>query len=107
MNKYNNKKVVIDGITFDSKKEANRYGELCILLKANIIQSLELQPVFEIQPKYKREGKTIRSIKYIADFRYTENGKTIVEDVKGFKTDIYKLKKKLVEYKFGVVIWEV
>jgi hypothetical protein len=107
MSKYRNKKVVIDGIKFDSAKEGVRYTELKILLKAGLITDLELQPVFEIQPSYKRLGKTIRAIKYLADFRYIENGKTVVEDVKGFKTDIYKLKKKLVEYKYDVIINEI
>ena len=107
MGKYNNKKIAVDGIIFDSKKEAARYSELKILLKAGLIFDLELQPVYEIQPSYKRQGKTVRAIKYLADFRYQENGKTVVEDVKGFKTDMYKLKKKLVEYKFDVIIKEL
>ena len=107
MGKYNNKKIAVDGIIFDSKKEAARYSELKILLKAGLIFDLELQPVYEIQPSYKRQGKTVRAIKYLADFRYKENGKMVVEDVKGFKTDMYKLKKKLVEYKFDVIIKEL
>lgn len=100
--KYRNKKVVVDGIEFDSKKEANRYKELKLLEKAGEIKDLELQKVFELIPSFKKNGKTYRKTTYKADFSYfdTKEGKYIVEDVKGFKTDIYKLKKKLFEYKF-------
>lgn len=98
--KYKSKKVVIDGITFDSKKEANRYKELKILKSAGVIECLELQKIFELQPSFKKNGKTYRKITYKADFYYFDNekGKYIVEDVKGFKTEVYKLKKKMFEY---------
>ena len=96
--KYGNKKVLINGIKFDSKKEANRYYELMLLQKAGIVSSLELQPRFLLQESFKKNGKTYRKIEYIADFKYIENGKIIVEDVKGFETDVFKLKNKLFEY---------
>ena len=100
-NKYNNKKTEIDGIIFDSKKEAKRYCELKLLLKAKKIKNLTLQPAFRLQPKFKKNGATIREIKYVADFMYTdENGKIVVEDVKGMKTDVYKIKKKMFDYNF-------
>lgn len=98
--KYRNVKKIINGIKFDSKKEAQRY----LILQANEINghisNLELQPEFILQDKFKYLGKTIRAIKYKADFKYIENGIEIVEDVKGMKTSVYKLKKKLLLYKY-------
>lgn len=102
MNKYHNKKITIDGITFDSKKESKRYTELKLLLKAKEIKDLELQPRFELQPSFKKNNKTYRKIEYIADFKYFDNrlNKIVVEDTKGFKTDVYLLKKKMFEYQY-------
>lgn len=109
MSKYYSRKVIIDGIKFDSKKEGNRYLELKLLLKAGKIRDLELQKKFELQPKYKMNNKTIRAISYVADFVYFDVDKKemIVEDTKGFRTEVYKLKKKLFEYKYGIEIKEV
>lgn len=100
--KYKNKKIIIDGIEFDSKKEAKRYSELKLLERTGKIKDLELQKVFELQPSFKKNGKTYRKTTYKADFYYfnNEKGKYIVEDVKGFKTEVYKLKKKMFEYKY-------
>ncbi len=100
--KYKNKKVIIDGIKFDSLKEGKRYKELKLLERAGFIKNLELQKSFELQPSFKKNGKTIRKIVYIADFVYfdTKQGKTIIEDTKGFRTDVYTLKKKIFEYKY-------
>ena len=103
MNKYFNKKVIIDGIKFQSIKEGKRYNELKLLKRAGLIDELELQKVFELQPKYtNNKGEHIRSITYKADFFYYDNKKEryIVEDTKGFRTDVYKLKKKLFEYQY-------
>jgi len=94
--KYNAKKVVVDGIKFDSKKEAKRYIELKTLEKVGKIRELKLQPVFLLQEGFYRNGKAIRQITYRADFEYIdERGQRVVEDVKGVKTDVYKIKKKL------------
>ena len=100
--KYHNKKVIVDEIKFDSLKEAKRYQQLKILEKAKEITELKLQVKFELQPSFKKNNKTIRKIEYIADFVYYDNklNKYIVEDTKGYRTDIYKLKKKLFEYKY-------
>ena len=98
--KYLSKKTIIDGITFDSKKEGLHYLELKRRQELGEISNLELQPSFLLQEKFKRDGKTYRPITYIADFRYVEEGKVIVEDVKGFKTPEYKIKKKLLLYKY-------
>lgn len=87
--KYGNKKTEVDGIKFDSKKEALRYGELRILEMGGVIHNLKLQPTFKLIVG----GLPI--CKYRADFAYLEDGIETVEDVKGFKTPEYKLKAKL------------
>ena len=100
-NKYGNKKTIVDGIKFDSIKEANRYQELKLLARGGLVNELELQPRFELQTGFTRKGKKIRKIEYVADFRYVnENGIEIIEDVKGMLTDIYRLKRKLFLYKY-------
>ena len=99
--KYHNQKTKVNNIEFDSKKEANRFNELKLLEKAGLIKELEIQKKFELQPKYiNNNGEHIRAITYIADFFYYDckEGIYIVEDTKGFKTDVYILKKKLFEY---------
>ena len=111
MTKYRAIRTTVDGITFDSKREANRYSELKMMEKAGIINSLKLQPEFKCQIN----GKKICT--YKADFEYLmvddigpqgQIGYYIVEDVKGFKTPVYKLKKKLVEALFpGTFIREI
>ena len=97
MNKYRNKKVIVDDYIFDSIQESKRYKELKLLLRAGQIQNLELQPHFLLQDSFRKNGRTYRKIEYIADFKYIENGKTIVEDVKGIQTDVFKIKHKLFE----------
>jgi hypothetical protein len=100
VNKYRNKKVIVEDYGFDSIQESRRYKELKLLLKARQISNLELQPHFLLQDSFKKNGKTYRKIEYIADFKYIEEGKTIVEDVKGMQTDVFKLKRKLFEKKY-------
>ncbi len=97
MNKYKNKKVQIDMYVFDSVRESQRYKELKLLERAGEISNLELQPRFLLQDSFKKNGRTFRKIEYVADFKYIENGKTIVEDVKGMQTDVFKLKHKIFE----------
>lgn len=101
--KYGNHHKTVNGIEFASKAEARRYEELLQMEKVGAIKCLRLQPRYELIPSFKKNGKTYRKTEYIADFEYIdmEDGRTIVEDVKGFKTEIYKLKKKLFEYKYG------
>lgn len=100
--KYNNRKAKINNITFDSQKEATRYLELKKLEELGYIKNLKLQPKFLLQEGYRKNGKKIREVNYIADFMYydCESGEEVIEDVKGIKTDVYKLKKKLFEYKY-------
>ena len=107
--KYHNKKVEYDGYTFDSIKEKNYYIKLKLLEKAGKIKELELQKEYELQPSFKLNNKTYRSIKYRADFTYktTEDDKLHVVDVKGFRTDVYRLKKKIFEYKYRIEIEEI
>ena len=101
--KYKAKKTVVDGITFDSKKEARRYQELKLLERAGVIKDLSLQPNFLLQDKFKYKEKTERKIEYIADFQYyvVKDKKWVIEDVKGYKTDVYKLKRKLFLKRYG------
>lgn len=108
--KYNNKKVTIDGIKFDSKKEANRYQELKLMQRASIISDLQRQVKYVLIPSQKGDdGRVIeRPCTYIADFVYIdENGKTVVEDTKGYRTSDYKIKRKLMLYIHGVKINEI
>lgn len=113
MNKYHARKTDVDGIMFDSLKEAGRYQELKLMERAGAIKDLVLQPEFELIPGYvNANGQRIRPTKYRADFMYYDNDykKPIVEDVKGIKTEAYKIKKKLFEYLYadeGLAIREV
>lgn len=100
MSKYNNQKVQIDMVVLDSKLEAERYKELKLLERAKVIKNLKLQVPFLLQESFRKNGKTYKKIEYRADFVYEENGKTIVEDTKGIKTDVFKIKQKLFEYKY-------
>jgi hypothetical protein len=95
-NKYSNKKCEMDGYKFDSKKEMNRYAELKLMERGKIITQLRLQPRFTIHVGFTHpeHGKQ-RKIEYVADFEYIENGRRVVEDVKGIPTDVYKMKKKM------------
>lgn len=101
MTKYNNRKVTIDGHEFPSALEANRYCQLKLLQRAGEISNLQLQVPFTLQESFKKNGKTYRPIIYIADFVYTEKGKTIVEDTKGMKTETFKIKQKLFEKRYA------
>lgn len=109
--KYGNKKTEVDGITFDSRKEANHYAELRILEKAGEISNLELQMPFVLQPAFVHKGKKYQSIKYVADFVYTDvDGRKVVEDVKSpatRKDKVYQLKKKMMLYVHGIEIREI
>ena len=100
--KYHAKKTIVDDITFDSKKEAMRYQELKLLQRAGEIENLQLQVPYVLIEKSKHG----RAIKYIADFVYEEKGQTVVEDSKGYRTDVYKLKKRLLAEKYDIEIKE-
>lgn len=100
--KYKAVKTIVDGIKFDSKREAKRYQELKLLEQSNEIKELKLQVPFILIDK----SEYGRVIKYIADFVYIRDGKQVVEDCKGFRTDVYRLKKRLFEEKYKTEIFE-
>lgn len=104
-NKYGNKKVRLpDGTVYDSKKEYKRHMELMLLQMAGEISDLKRQVPYELIPK--QDGE--RAVTYVADFVYKDarTGEEVVEDCKGFKTDVYKLKRKMLRYKYGIKILE-
>ena len=122
MNKYGNRKATINNMVFDSRKEARRYSELLLLQKAGQISDLQTQVPFELIPaqyetieRYGKKGQRLKDGKrciekaviYRADFVYNENGQTVVEDTKGFKTKDYILKRKMMLYIHGIRIKEV
>lgn len=128
--KYRNNKVTVDGFTFDSRKEANRYCELKMLERAGRITNLDLQKVFVLIPaQYEESGEAYtrgknagqpkrgrcleQAVTYRADFYYKENGKEVVEDVKGYRDPAsgsyarYTIKRKLMLYIHGIRIKEI
>lgn len=108
MRKYGNRKITRDGITFDSVKEYKRFCELTLLERAGEITDLQRQVKFMLIPSQKIDGKVVeRPVHYIADFVYQEDGQTVVEDTKGFKTKDYILKRKMMLHTHGIRIREV
>lgn len=112
MNKYHATKRKIDGITFDSTKEAQRYLLLKEMAKNSEISELQLQVVFELIPSQRINGKVAeRAVKYVADFVYIQNGETVVEDVKGCRKGqayaLFTIKRKLMLYRYGIRIKEI
>lgn len=106
--KYHNAKIKdLDGQTYDSKKEFRRWRDLQLLERAGEIENLRRQVKFQLIPAQRIAGKVVeRECSYIADFVYERDGQTIVEDCKGFRTDTYKLKRKMMLYKYGIRILE-
>ncbi len=119
MNKFHSRKAVVDGITFDSGREAERYAQLKLLQKAGKISGLSLQVRFDLLPAQYAEtcgeyytkgpkkgqpkrGKCVeKAVTYVADFVYCENGRMIVEDAKGCRTKDYIIKRKLFRWRYG------
>ncbi len=102
--KFGNIRTPVGGKIFASKKEARRYKELLALQGAGMIRDLETQPVFDL------EVNGVRVCRYVADFRYIDlerGGVTVVEDVKGWRTEVYRLKAKLMKAVHGIDIQEV
>lgn len=99
-NKYHAIKETVGNIKFDSKKERQRFEELNMLEQAGEIRNLKLQHEFLLQGAFTdTTGERTRSIKYIADFTYWKDNTFVIEDVKGMKTDVYKLKRKMMAEK--------
>ena len=108
--KYGSRKDTRGELRFDSQKEARRYDELMVMLRAGIISDLRLQPQFTLQESYITEtGERIRAIRYTADFSYKFGGKLVVEDVKSkpTRTKEYLRNRKFMRSKFGIEIQEV
>ena len=93
--KYNANKVKLDGYTFDSQAEARRYRELLLAQKAGEINQLKVHPRFKLIAGFTYKGKRVRPVFYEADFEYWQDGRHVVEDVKGFETAVFKIKMKL------------
>lgn len=107
--KYGNRKTVVDGITFDSAREARRWQELRLLERAGQITDLARQVPYLLVPKQRRDdGKAEREVKYVADFWYRDRrGREVVEDSKGMRTRDYVLKRKLMLQVHGITVREV
>ena len=105
MNKYNAKKVTIDGITFASKSEGRYYQHLLGLMESGVVESFEMQKPYTLLDKFPhpKTGKTIRAIKYVPDFEviYTD-GRVEVVDVKGMRTDVFRMKCKLFMFRYQI-----
>ena len=108
--KFGNRKTEIDGITFDSKKEARRFAELRLLERTGEISNLQIQVPYELIPTQRDEktGKVIeRAVTYKADFVYNRrDGSLVVEDTKGVRTDVYMIKRKLMLWVHGIRVEE-
>ena len=110
MSKYHSRKITVDGITFDSHREARRYQELQLLLRAGEITQLQLQKKYTLIPTQKKpSGGTERAVTYTADFAYKDKrtGKETVEDAKGMKTQQYIIRRKLMLYVRGIEVKEI
>lgn len=105
MNKYNTRKVTIDGITFDSQSEGRYYQHLLGLMESGVVESFEMQKAYTLLDKFPhpKTGKTIRAIKYVPDFEviYTD-GRVEVVDVKGMQTDVFRMKCKLFMFRYQI-----
>lgn len=114
MTKYKNKKIVVNGIEYDSKKEYARHCDLMLMERAGLISNLQRQVKYELIPTQRINGKVVeRPVSYIADFVYNKDGGFVVEDVKGYRNPAsagyakFVLKRKLMLYVHGIRITEV
>lgn len=99
--KYRAKKITIDGYTFDSKDEGRYYEYLKKLKAKGKIVNFELQPKYELQPGFKKNGKTYRAITYAPDFLiYHLDGSEELIDVKGMSTQQGEMRRKMFDYKY-------
>lgn len=106
--KYHAKKTTVDGITFDSRREADRYLVLKSMEEDGAIEDLRRQVRYELVPAFDVGDRHYRPVFYVADFVYLdkETDKEVIEDVKGMRTDVYRLKRKLFARRYGKVIKE-
>lgn len=101
LSKYSSRQVFHDGHMFDSLAEMRRYQDLRLMEASGAISDLEVHPRFEVLPAFQRGKLKVRAIVYEADFAYMEAGRRVVEDVKGFETREFRLKRKLWLYRYG------
>ena len=109
-NKYGNRKIEVDGMIFDSVKEASYYQDLKFLEQIGRIKNLQRQVKYELIPAQKGKIRNERSVSYIADFVYEENGETMVDDVKSEitrKDHAYIIKRKLMKWVHGIEVREI
>lgn len=107
MSKLHAKKVTVGGDTFDSKKEYRRFLELDLMSRAGKISNLRRQVKFVLIPAQRENGKLVeRECAYYADFTYNQDGHYVVEDTKGFRTEVYRIKRKLMLYVHGIRVLE-
>ena len=99
-NKYHAKVTEIDGIRFDSQAEARRYVALKSMERSGEIIGLKIHPRYILQSPFIRDGRREREITYEGDFSYVKDNRLVVEDVKGLKTDLYKVKRKMFMYRY-------
>lgn len=104
--KYHAEPTEVDGVTFASKREADRYRALLLEQQAGLITDLQLQPQFALHVQ-RPDGVKVCIGRYIADFGYTRDGERIIEDAKGMKTALYLWKKNHVEAEHGITVREV
>ena len=105
--KYRSRSVVMDGLSFASQWEADRWPELNLLQKAGVLSNLRRQVSIEVAPATTYRGERVRKIYYIADFVYEENGETVVEDAKGFHTKDWRIKWKLLKARYPELVFRV
>ena len=107
MSKYGNKRVTVDGIRFDSIREANRWQELKLMERAGAVRDLQRQVSFELIPSQRVNGRQLKPIQYIADFSYLdERGNRVIEDSKGVQTPVYRIKKRMLLWLYGIEVLE-
>jgi len=107
LNKYNAKRITIDGYKFDSLREGARYEELKILVYANQITDLKIHPKYELVPKFIRGDKTHQARYYISDFEYIEDGYFVTEDVKGVITKLASWKMNQFEFQYPIRVLRI
>ena len=105
--KYHSRRIKTYEGTFDSKKEYRRWVELKFMLRSGEITELQRQVSYTLVPSQQTSKKKERPVKYIADFVYKRDGKTIVEDTKGFRTPEYVIKRKLMLFIHGIEVQEI
>lgn len=104
--KFGNRKTQVDGIVFDSKREAEVYMDLLLRERAGKISDLKRQSKFLLIPSMKIQGRTQREISYVADFEFVEHGLRVVMDVKGFRTREYAIKRRLMKMVHNIDVVE-